>query len=122
MAECPETKTVIDPFHELTAALSSDPVRITTITRALVCKKLIQNEVPLEMLSDDTPTGKAAILVGAVKSEIKVTPVKLTEFIEILSEQPWATNVVENLRSTYQSEFKFGVQVASLWSWVGDCM
>ena len=47
-------KTVIYLSCELTMALSSDPVRIATIIRALMNRKLIQNEVMLEMLSDDT--------------------------------------------------------------------
>lgn len=123
MAECPETKTVIDLSHELTAALSSDPVRITTITRALVNRKLIQNEVMLEMLSiNDTPTRKAAILVGAVISEIEATPVKFTEFVEILLEQSWVTSVVENLCSIYQCEFNACQLVPSLGRGICTCL
>ena len=88
--------------QELTTSLSTDTA---WVARALVGKNFIQNEVLLEMLSDDTPTGKAAILVEAVRNEIEIVPEMFTEFLEILSEQSWAKEVVESLRSTYQSEF-----------------
>ena len=80
-------KTVIDFSHELTVALSNNLMRITTITRALVSRKLIQNKVMLEMLSHDRPTRKGAVLLNAVKNEIEVAPIKFNEFIEILLEQ-----------------------------------
>ena len=99
----PEMNTMIDLSHELTAALSSTPMRVT---RALVRKKFVQSDVLLEMLIDDTPTGKTVILVDAVKKTIEASPAKFSELIEILSELSWATNVVENLRSIYQREFR----------------
>ena len=89
-------------FQELTTSLSTDTA---WVARVLVGKSFIQNEVLLEMLSDDTPTGKAAILVEAVRNEIEIAPEMFTEFLEILSEQSWAKEVVESLRSTYKSEF-----------------
>ena len=98
----PEMKTMITHSDELTTSLSTDPV---CVAGALVGKKFIQNEVLLKMLGNDTPTGKAVILVEAVRKEIEMTPDKFSEFLEILSEQSWAKGIVESLRSTYQSEF-----------------
>ena len=60
----------------------------------------------LEMLTKgDTPTERAIILVEAVRKEIEAAPEKLTQFLAVLSEQTCAKEVVESLRSTYQSEF-----------------
>ena len=101
--ESPELKTVDAHSQELTTALSTDPV---CVAGALVNKKFIQDGVMLEMLTKgDTPTKKATILIEAVRKEIEAAPEKLTQFFEILSEQSCAKEVVESLRSTYQSEF-----------------
>ena len=101
--ESPELKTVDTHSQELTIALSTDPV---CVAGALVNKKFIQDGVMLEMLTKgDTPTRKATILVEAVRKEIETAPEKLTQFLEILSEQMCAKEVVESLQSTYQSEF-----------------
>ena len=101
--ESPELKTVDAHSQELTTALSSDPVYVAG---ALISKKFIQDGVMLEMLTKgDMPTKKATILVESVRKEIEATPEKFTQFLEILSEQSCAKEVVESLRSTYQSEF-----------------
>ena len=100
--ESPELKTVDAHSQELTTALSSDPVCVAGF---LIGKKFIQGGVLLEMYKFDTPTGQTTILVEAVRKEIETAPEKLTQFLEILSEQSCAKEVVENLRSTYQSEF-----------------
>ena len=104
--ESPELKTMNAHSQELTTALSSDPV---CVAGALIDKKFIQDRVMLEMLTKgDTPTRKATILVESVRKEIEATPEKLTQFLEILSEQSCAKEVVESLHSTYQSEFLCG--------------
>ena len=101
--ESPELKTVDAHSQDLTTALSTDPL---CVAAALIAKKLILDGVLLEMLTKgDTPTRKAAILIGAVRKEIETAPEKFTQFLEILSEQTCAKEVVESLRSTYQSEF-----------------
>ena len=97
----PEMKAMIAHSQDLTTSLSTDTA---WVARALFGKKFIQNEVLLKMLSDDTPTGKAAILVEAVRNEIEIAPEMFTEFLEILSEQSWTKEVVESLHSTYKSE------------------
>ena len=100
--ESPELKTVDAHSQELTTALSSDPV---CVAGALIGKKFIQDGVLLEMLTKgDTPTKKATILIEAVRREIEAAPEKLTQFLEILSDQVCAKEVVKSLRSTYQSE------------------
>ena len=104
--ESPELKTVDVHSQELTRALSSDPV---CVARALIDKKFIQERVVHEVFTGrNTRTRKvrkATILVEAVRREIEAAPEKLTQFLEILSEQTCAKEVVESLRSTYQSEF-----------------
>ena len=101
--ESPELKTVDAHSQELTTALSSDPL---CVAAALISRKFVQDEVMLEMLTKgETPTRKATILVEAVRKEIESAPEKLTQFLEILSEQTCAKEVVESLRLTYQSEF-----------------
>ena len=92
---------MITRSQDLTTSLSTDPL---CVAGALVSKKFIQSEVLAKVVINDTPIGKAAILVEAVRNEIDVAPVKFIEFLEILSEQSWAKEVVESLRSTYQSE------------------
>ena len=51
-----------------------------------------------------TSTEKATILIEAVTNKIGLAPSKFTELLEILSEMACAKEVVESLRSTYQSE------------------
>ena len=74
----------------------------------LLSKELICEEVYSKMLIDSyTPAKKAAILIRAVRNTIEITPDKFQWFLdsEILSEQQaCAKEVVEKLRSTYQSE------------------
>ena len=97
----PEMKAMTAHSQELTTSLSTNPL---CVAGALVGKRFIQNEVLLKMLSDNTPTGNTAILVEAVRNEIEVAPENFIKFLEILSEQSWAKEVVESLRSTYKSE------------------
>ena len=101
--ESPELKTVDAHSQKLAMALSSDPV---CVAGALVSKKFVQDGVLREMFTGgDTPTEKATILVEAVRKEIEADPERLTQFLEILSEQTCAKEVVESLQSTYESEF-----------------
>ena len=107
--ESPELKTMNAHSQELTTVLSSDPV---CVARALIDKKFIQEKVVHEVITGrNTRTGrarKATILVESVRKEIEAAPEKLTQFLEILSEQSYAKEVVESLHSTYQSEFLCG--------------
>ena len=71
----------------------------------LLSKELISRDVWSKILLPTiTPAEKAAILVEAVGNSIEIAPVKFQCFLEILSEQVCAKEVVENLRSTHQSE------------------
>ena len=51
-----------------------------------------------------TSTEQATILIEAIRNKIELAPSKFTELLEILSEVECAKEVVESLRSTYQSE------------------
>ena len=98
----PEVKAILKQTHDLTTAFSNDSLGVAGI---LLSKELICREVYSKMLIDSyTPAKKAAILVEAVTNTIELAPSKYTEFLEILSEQVCAKEVVESLRSTYQSE------------------
>ena len=98
----PEVKAILKQTHDLTTALSNDSLGVAGI---LLSKELICREVYSKMLIDSyTPSKKAAILVEAVGNTIEIAPVKFQCFLEILSDQACAKEVVESLRSTYQSE------------------
>ena len=101
--QSPEIKSILKQTHDLTTALSNDPLGVAGI---LLSKELICEEVYSEMLIDSyTPAKKAAILVRAVRNTIEITQAKFQCFLEVLSEQQvCAKEVVERLRSTYQSE------------------
>ena len=71
----------------------------------LVSKELICGEVRSKMLLHSyTQAEKAAVLVETVQNSIEIAPSKFQELLDILSEQVCAKEVVEGLRSTYQSE------------------
>jgi hypothetical protein len=103
--ECPELKTVAAHYQHLITALSGDP---TSAADALIDKKFIRFPVLLlrEMYKGDTPTGKATILVESVRKEIEAAPKRFIQFLEILSETTCAKELVDSLRSTYQSELR----------------
>jgi hypothetical protein len=83
-------------------ALSNEPVGVAGI---LVSKGFVSDETMSKMLVVSyTPTEKAAILIDAVRKKIELAPSTFTELLEILSEQVCTKEVVESLRSTYQSE------------------
>ena len=99
----PEVRSILKQTHDLTTALSNDSLGVAGI---LLSKELICREVYSKMLIDSyTPAKKAAILVEAVGNSIEIAPVKFQCFLEILSGQVCAKEVVERLHSTYQSEF-----------------
>ena len=98
----PEVKAITMRTHDLTTALSNEPLGVAGI---LLSKELISRDIWSKMLLHSyTPAEKAAILVEAVGNSIEIAPVKFQCFLEILSEQVCAKEVVEGLRSTYQSE------------------
>ena len=101
--ETPAVNTISTHTEELIMTFSSDPELIAGV---LFSTNFIQDDVLLKVSSDDTPlNGKAVILVEAVTKEIEIAPEKFTEFLEILSENLLATEVVDGLLSTYRSEF-----------------
>ena len=98
----PEVKAILKHTHDLTTALSNDSLGVAGI---LLSKELICKEVYSKMLLDSyTSAKKSAILVEAVRNSIEIAPVKFQCFLEILSEQVCAKEVLESLCSTYQSE------------------
>ena len=100
--QSPEVKSILKQTHDLTTALSNDPLGVAG---RLLSKELICEEEHSKMLVHGyTPAEKAAILVTAVRNTIKIAPDKFQCFLEILSEVISAKKVVERLRSTYQSE------------------
>jgi hypothetical protein len=83
-------------------ALSNEPLSVAGILRG---KGFISGEIMSKMLVVSyTPIEKATILIEAVRNKIELAPSKFTELLEILSEVKCAKEVVESLRSTYQSE------------------
>ena len=100
--QSPEVKSISKQTHDLTTALSNDPLGVAG---RLLSKELICREVYSKMLTDSyTPAKKAAILIEAVRNMVEIAPAKFQCFLEILSEVVCAKEVVERLRSTYQSE------------------
>ena len=102
--QSPEVKSILKQTHDLTTALSNDSLGVAG---RLLSKELICRQVYSKMLIGSyTPTEKAAILVEAVGNTVEIAPVKFQCFLEILSnsEVVCAKEVVERLRSTYQSE------------------
>ena len=63
--------------------ISSDPDLIAAVLFSI---SFIQDDVQLKMSNDDTPAGKAAILVEAVIKKIEIAPEKFTDFLNIISE------------------------------------
>ena len=98
----PEVKAILMQTHGLMLALSNEPVGVAGM---LLGKGFVSEETLSKMLVVSyTPTEKATILIEAVRNNIKLTPSKFPELLEILSEVTCAKVVVESLRSTYQSE------------------
>ena len=99
----PEVNSILIRTHDLMIALSSEPVGVAGI---LLGKGFISTEIMSKMLVVSyTSTEKAAILVEAVRNKVHLSSSRFAELLEILSEQACAKEVVESLRSTYQSEF-----------------
>ena len=98
----PELNAITIRTPDLMLALSNEPVGVAGL---LLSKGFLSGEIMLKMLIlSYTPTEKATILIEAIRNEIELDPSKFTELLEILSEVEFAKEVVESLRSTYQSE------------------
>ena len=100
----PELNAITIRTHtdDLEIALSNEPVRVAGI---LLGKGFISEETMSKMLvASCTQTEKTAILMDSVRDKIELAPSKFTELLEILSEVVCAKEIVESLRSTYQSE------------------
>ena len=100
--QSPEVKSILKQTHDLTIALSNDPLGVAG---RLLSKELICTEVYSKiLLGTYTSAEKAAILVESVRNTVEIAPDKFQCFLEILSEVVCAKEVVERLRSTWQSE------------------
>jgi hypothetical protein len=98
----PEVNAITIRTHDLVVALSNEP---QGVARMLLGKGFISEETMSKMLVGSyTATEKATILIDSVRDKIELVPSKFTELLEILSEVTCAKEVVESLRSTYQSE------------------
>ena len=98
----PEVNAITIQTHDLVLALSNEPVGVAGI---LLGKGFISAEIMSKILVVSyTPTEKATILIEAIRNKIELAPSKFTELLDILSEVACAKEVVESLRSTYQSE------------------
>ena len=98
----PEVKSILIRTHDLTVALSNEPLGVAGI---LLGKELISSEVYSKVLVPTySATEKAAIMVESARKVVEITPSKFTEFLGILSELTCAKEVVESLSATYQSE------------------
>ena len=98
----PEVNVIIMRTHDLKIALSNEPVSVAGM---LLSKGFISEETMSKMLVVScTQTEKAALLIDSVRDKIELAPSKFMELLEILSEVPCVKEVVESLRSTYQSE------------------
>ena len=98
----PEVKAITMRTHDLMLALSKEPLGVAGL---LLGKGFISYEVMSKMLVVSyTPNEKATILIEAVRNKVELAPSKFPELLEILSDQACAKEVVESLRSTYQSE------------------
>ena len=101
----PEVKSILIRTHDLMTALSNEPLGVAGI---LLGKGFISSEIMSKMLIVSyIPTEKATILVEAVRNKIELAPSKFSEFLEILSEVTCTQEVVESLRSTYQSKLVY---------------
>ena len=111
----PEVKSILIRTHDLTVALSNEPLGVAGI---LLGKELISSEVYSKVLVPTySATEKAAIMIESARKLVEITPSKFTEFLEILSEATCAKEVVESLSATYQSELTSLVhdQSKSIW-------
>jgi hypothetical protein len=100
--QSPEVNAITNRTHYLMLALSNDPLGVAGI---LLGKGFISGEIMSKMLVVSyIPTEKATILIEAMRNKVELAPSKFTELLEILSEVECAKEVVESLRSAYQSE------------------
>ena len=98
----PEVKAITIRTHDLMLALSNEPLGVAGI---LLGRGFISGEIMSKMLVVSyTPNEKATILIEAARNKVELAPSKFPELLEILSDQACAKEVVESLRSTYQSE------------------
>ena len=105
----PEVKAILTRTHDLTTALSNEPLGVAGI---LLGKELISSEVYSKVLVPTfTPTEKAAIMIESTRKIVEIAPEKFTEFVEALSGQICAKEVVEGLHTTYQSEWNSLVHI-----------
>ena len=98
----PEVKAILKLTTALTTALSNEPLGVAN---TLLSEELISSEVYSKVLVPTySATEKAAIMIESARKVVEITPSKFTELLEILSEATCAKEIVESLRTTYQSE------------------
>ena len=98
----PEVRSILILTPELTIALSNE---LLGMAGSLLSQGFISGDIMSKMLVlAYTPKERATILVEAVRNKIELAPSKFDQLLEILSEFTCIEEVVESLRSTYQSE------------------
>ena len=113
--------TTSDPYQvmlrcndKLITALSLDP---QGISRILLAKGLIPEHTDVQtQQSSGTSFQKATILVSTVRQMIKISPRQFYVFLDILSEQVWMKDIIEELKSYIGHEYlrrDTGVQAVS---------
>ena len=110
----PEAKAILIRTHDLTTALANQPL---DVAGTLLSKELISSEVYSRVLLPSyTPTEKAAFMVESARKVVEIAPEKFHKFLEALSEQICANEVIKSLSSTYQSEFSMARLCLLEWS------
>ena len=100
----PELKAITIRTPDLMLALSNEPLTMG-VAGMLLSKGFLSGEIVSKMLVVSyTSTEKATILIEAIRNEIELAPSKFVELLDILSEVACTEEVVESLRSTYESE------------------
>ena len=98
----PEVNAITIRSYDLEIASSNEAVSVAGM---LLSKGFISEETMSKMLvASCTQTEKTAILIDSIQNKIELAPSKFTELLDILSEVVCAKEVVESLRSAYQSE------------------
>ena len=106
----PEVRSILIQTPNLMTALSNELLGVAGL---LLSKGFISEDIMSKMLVlAYTPKEKATVLIEAVRNKIELAPSKFDQLLEILSEFTCIEEIVESLRSTYQSEL----------DWLCHCM
>ena len=95
-----ELQTLIKCNEKLTQSLLNCSLSITT---ALLARGLISDVTEEEVHSTNSiPHVKAAVLVSAIRSKVKVYPKRFHDFVSVLREHSWTKDIAEDLQSVYR--------------------